>query len=367
MPITHIIPGENDLRTESLATAQYFTDREECDLVNGACIDLGGGTSDISIWQNNVLLHQCSVQLAGRQLLAQFLERRPELIAKWFDQDPVEWNRLQGRRFTSKLDVLLRQESEYWLQKKRHNVEKDQDFQGLVMLMTLGMSGLYYYIGKIIAALKEEGKYTESDCPSVYIGGNGSRLLHWVATAGKFTDRTDLNELFNRILAQSSGLTENENPTRLSKAPKDEVACGLVLDQTKLKGLETKVKDPLIAGEICQLNDQIIVALGRVSLEKQDIKTFSIDKELHNLKEFVEMFNYSIKDLEIERIQTMKTYEWGSGFDSKYSDKLWKDTSNEVRKVLLSVKGDGGKIRPEAPFVIGLKALLTVLAREWGK
>ena len=48
------------------------------------CIDMGGGTSDISIWQNDKLLHQCSVQLAGRDLFSQFVEMNPKFL-KIFD------------------------------------------------------------------------------------------------------------------------------------------------------------------------------------------------------------------------------------------------------------------------------------------
>jgi len=57
-------------RTESLAIAQYFADKEDRNLIGSACIDLGGGTFDISIWQDNRLIHQCSIQLAGRNLSA---------------------------------------------------------------------------------------------------------------------------------------------------------------------------------------------------------------------------------------------------------------------------------------------------------
>ena len=75
--VKHFCPEQDNLdyfRTESLAFAQYFADEEEHNLVRSTCIDIGGGTSDISIWENNELVHQCSVRLAGRQLISQFFE-----------------------------------------------------------------------------------------------------------------------------------------------------------------------------------------------------------------------------------------------------------------------------------------------------
>ncbi|NJM24086.1 MAG: hypothetical protein HC907_38730 [Richelia sp. SM1_7_0] len=81
--ICNLPPQLDDIanfRTQSLAIAQYFADQEDYNLVNTTCIDLGGGTSDISIWQNNNLIHQCSIQLAGRDLFSQFLELNPKFL-----------------------------------------------------------------------------------------------------------------------------------------------------------------------------------------------------------------------------------------------------------------------------------------------
>ena len=116
--IRQICPDQSDLdyfRTESLAVAQYFADREEYDLVRSTCIDLGGGTSDISIWENNQLVHQCSVRLAGRQLISQFFEVNTDFLCKSFEENPDDWKGLKQDRFYAKLDVLLRHKGDTWL------------------------------------------------------------------------------------------------------------------------------------------------------------------------------------------------------------------------------------------------------------
>ncbi len=367
MSIEHIAPkqGEISFRTESLAIAQYFADKEDRNLIGSACIDLGGGTSDISIWQDNRLIHQCSIQLAGRHLLSQFLELRPELVTKWFNQESVGWKDLNDDQFKSKIDVLLRHNSEAWLKERRHTLEDDKDFQGLTRLMTVGIAGIYYYIGTILHTLQREEKYTESEIPAIYIGGNGSRLLHWIATGGEFNKHTDLNQLFNRMLAAPSGLEEIDNPTQLSQRPKDEVVCGLVIDKTKLTGLDKKDKDLLIAGETCQINSREIAWTSRLELDDdENVSEFTIP-QIDRLKQFVEDFNRGLKDLDIEEIKPFNTYQRKTGLDPQYSVKLWSDTHKEMKKILLDIKGKSDDLRIEPPFIIGLKALLRVLAKEW--
>jgi hypothetical protein len=367
MSIEHVAPqhGEKSFRTESLAIAQYFADKEYYNLIGSVCIDLGGGTSDISIWQDNCLIHQCSIQLAGRHLLSQFLALRPELISEWFGQASSDWQNLNEEQFKSKIDVLMRHHSEAWLKARRHTLEEDNDFQGLLQLMTVGIAGIYYYVGSILHTLQREEKYTEAEIPAVYIGGNGSRLLHWIATSGQFNKHSDLNELFNRMLAVPSGLEEVDNPTQLSQRPKEEVVCGLVLDRSKLKGLDKKDKDPIIAGEFCQINDRKIAWASRLEFDDcENINDFEVP-QLDRLKQFVEDFNRGLKDLEIEEIKPFNTYQRKSGLDPQYSAKLWSATQKELRKMLIDMKGKSDDLRIEPPFIMGLKALLRVLANEW--
>jgi hypothetical protein len=370
-PIKHICPEQDDpqfFRTESLALAQYFADKEDCNLVRSACIDLGGGTSDISVWQDNTLIHQCSVQLAGKHLLAQFLEQRPALIANWFKRPVEEWSNLEGDKFKAKIDSLLRHESDNWLKNERPQLEDDRDFQGLVRLMAVGTAGIYYYLGLIVGTLSAEEKYTEREAPSVYIGGNGSRLLHWLTTGGSFSRHAGASELFNRMVADASGLKETSNSSnQLSQRPKDEAACGLVMDKSKLKGLGSKVKDPLIAGENCLLNGQEIAHNQRMVLEDEEIEKIEVPASLERLMEFVNSFNRAIKDLEIEEeIKPFPKYQKKGGLDEKYAEELLSKTHTELRRILLDINDSGSdKLREEPPFILGLKALLRVLAKEW--
>jgi hypothetical protein len=363
--IQQVCPEQPDFKTESFAIAQYFGDREKYDLIRSACIDLGGGTADISLWEDNRLVHQCSIQLAGRHLFSQIIEERPELLAKWFDNQD-NWDNLAPDIFKTKIDVLLREKSERWLREERHNYEQDPDFLGLVRIVSLGMAGLYYYVGTIVGVMRQEGKYTESLVPSIYIGGNGSRLLNWLVPTGEFSSHAGINELFNRLLCKASGLDEVGDPTRVSKIPKDEVACGLVLSKTKLTKPSGKNIDHPIAGENFSINGRDFNFSDRVNLEEidGDVNSFIIPN-LNNLKQFVDEFNDAVVELGIEDVQPLPTYKKKQDLDPAYRNKLWDKVDRQLKTTLLNIHGEATGIREEPPFILGLKALLTVLAREW--
>jgi hypothetical protein len=369
--IKHICPHSDDVglfKTESLAIAQYFADQEKHDLIRTTCIDMGGGTSDISVWYNNELIHQCSVLLAGRHLLSDFLELNPNFFSQLFEQNLTDWDRLTKDKFSAKLDVFLRLESENWLKNKRDFAEDDPKFQGLLQLMAIGMGGLYYYVGTILGVLEQEKKYQSREITPVYIGGNGSRLLNWLAERGKFLPSSEVSDLLSQMLTKGSGFEDRIlEKTRLSQRPKDEVACGLVLGRTRLTGLGKKTKDPLIAGEDCEINGNPIDWSERLEFEG-NIRELKIP-DLVQLRTFLDDFHVSLKELEIEEILPLQDYELGdepgAEPESTYNQTLWRNTQRELTNVLLNMKGETDDIRVEPPFIIGLKALLHVLAKEW--
>jgi hypothetical protein len=355
-------------RTESLSLAQYFADREQENLIRTACLDIGGGTCDISIWLNNSLLHQCSIQLAGRDLFSQFIELNPKFLSR-FNIDVSQWNDLRGSAFSAKLDVWMKQQAEIWLKKERYNLADEKDFQGLIRLMAIGFAGIYFYIGTILSVLDAEGTYTEDKTTSVYVGGNGSRLLHWLAPRGTFTKDSEVNNLFNKMLSFASQLEDSENPTKLSISPKDEVACGLVLGDTRLKGLDRKSKDPLVLGEDCKIDDEYIGYNERLKFKGKSLSKMEIPN-LNRLRLFLDAFHAALDELDIEEIKPLDGYEWKKDDDSpepKYNKQLWQKTEDELRQLLLKMKGvdDVDKIRQEPTFIIALKALLLALGKEW--
>ncbi|MCL2925802.1 MAG: hypothetical protein MGF17_14595, partial [Trichodesmium sp. MAG_R04] len=369
--IKHICPVPDDVgffKTESLAFAQYFADMEGFDLVRTTCLYMRRETSDISVWYNNKLIHQCSVLFAGHHLLSDFLELNPNFLSQLSEQNLTDWDRLTKDKFRAKLDIFLRLESENWLKNKRDFAQDDPKFQGLLRLMAIGMGGLYYYVGIILGVLEQEGKYQSREITPVYIGGNGSQLLNWLAEGGSFLSSSEVSDLLSQMLIKGSGFYDHIlEKTRLSQRPGDEVACGLVLGRTKLTGLGRKTKDPLIAGEDCEINGELIDWRERLEFEG-NIRELEIP-DLVQLKTFLDDFHGSLKELEIEEILPLQDYELGDepGAEPEfaYNQTLWRNTQRELMNVLLNMRGETDDIPVEPPFIMGLKALLHVLAKEW--
>ena len=91
--------------------------------------------------------------------------------------------------------------------------------------------------------------------------------------------------------------------------------------------------------------------------------------DLVQLRTFLDDFHVSLKELEIEEILPLQDYELGdepgAEPESTYNQTLWRNTQRELTNVLLNMKGETDDIRVEPPFIIGLTALLHVLAKEW--
>lgn len=349
-------------RSESISFAQFFVDQQEhADLVYSTCIDIGGGTSDISIVENNQLLHQCSIQLAGSHLFTQFLELNRPFLQKYFGVNQKDWEKLKGPRFSAKLDLLLYRESEKWLKEDRNRWVKDPKFQGLLQLLALGTAGLYYYVGIILKTLHDEGIYTRGQITPVYLGGNGARFLHWLANFGQFNHTQEINKLFSRMLERGSRFKNVQNTVArsyLSSFLKDEVACGLVLSDTPLSGWDDEeiIKTSLVAGEYCEVNGVEVFPYKRLTIGSNiTIDNFKIPESFNNLHEFVNAFNRAVVNLELKDIQPIEL-----------NDNDFSETHRELTAYLLRTQGlSFEKVRVEPPFVLALKSLLRVKGKKW--
>jgi len=368
--------NSTSFRTESLAVAYYFADHERHDLVYTTCIDMGGGTSDISIWENNRLLHQCSVQLAGRDLFSQFFERKPKFLAEKFDSVALkDWQNLKGAAFNAKLDVLLRWESDKWLEQKRAGFTEDPDFQGLIQLTTIGIAGLYYYVGMLLRALYRESKHGRQAITPIYLGGNGSRLLNWLEHTGRFSYDSEINGLLSRMLSKGTAMVDESGVettfpdtrvrTELSRKPKDEVACGLVLDRAALEALDP-LNDSLIAGEEYEMNGVFYNWYDRVN-PPDDVESFKPLPKMERLSKFLYDFHESLSSLKIEGVDRLNCYNRSLLRSDNLA--LWEGTQRSLEELLQGdkFKGEPGKIRFEPPFILELKALLNHLGKEWAR
>lgn len=369
--------------TESVALAQYFNDKERHPLVRTTCIDIGGGTSDISIWENRKIVYQCSVLFAGRNIFSEILamnSRYAEKLMKEFLAG--SWSVTSEMSIMTKIDVSLRHKAEEWLKKKRVYKNEDAYFQRLITITAIGVAGLYYYVGLILKTLHQEGKYSKPQITPVYVGGNASRFFHWLSPTGIYDKNADFNKLLSLIMSKASEFKDTQEKTQLSERPKHEVACGLVLNQTELTGITDNTELEPIAGENFYVeyhdDDEEYKEnrdwQSRLHLEG-NITKFEIP-ELSHLENFLYEFHAGLQSLKIQSIQPLAKSDYkpqkpldkkeqnGEEVENKNSE-LWKEVRYHLENELLDIKGDAKTIREKTPFIMGLKSLLHVLGRRW--
>jgi hypothetical protein len=353
--IQHLYPSRGQRPPESsspyicssaLAFAQYIADEADNRLVSTTCIHIQRPTTEIAIWQNNELLHRCTFPFSEVELLYQFLQRKPQLIERLFNIHPREFQGLKKEDFNDRLSVLLHWENEKWLELQRPRFSDDPEFQGLLQLMAIGLAGLHYYIGILLKALRNEAKYKNTLTTPVYIGGGGSFLLHWLDPTGQFNENSEVNRLFNEMLRLGSGFASRSTiPTEISQHPKAEIAWGLVLHKTQLQ--EPRRSYPLIPGEDCEINGQRYAYNESYIPEAPQSLSISNPKQL---QQFLHDFHQILRNLRIENIRPLKHAPTQSLSEEILQTHIPHDTSLGT-----------------PPFILGLKALLRYIGREWSK
>lgn len=371
---SHQLSGHQPTRTESIAFAQFCADVLERNLVHTTCVDIGGGTSDLSIWQENSLVHQASVPYAGRELFHKILQPNLAFIGDIFGLPPEAANsvrrQLAGKaNFNSALDNYLRGNADKILTggyvinaSHPHN----RQFRTLV---AFALGGLYHYLGLLQKYLHQEKSLKQAtQVTTVLLGGNGSRFLNWLSPNGRYTRNSEVNILLDGILTRSSGFNSNPEVMALSPKPKEEACGGLVVspDGERLKGLEQEREDFPFLGEACEINGQLLAADRRLQLleDWEVIEDFRIPS-FTELERYIANFNGVIADKKIEEIDPLRHFESGSKF--VLTDDLRSLLQTAVTQTCLRKRGTVEQFEPDPPFLIALSCFVGVLADRWAQ
>ena len=226
----HVIVGES--KTESIAAATFFARHDDARIRAGIergamCVDIGGGTTDVTCWKgvDNRLIFQSSVRFAGRDILMQPLQVYPDVLSA-FDID-VSRLRMESNNsslFCARADSILADAGDQIIG-ALPTAAGDEAVKRFVDVIALGVGGLIYYLGLMLKAHRQNGRW-DGGVPTLCLGGNGSKLLHWLAM-GRFSEGTSAKRYVESMFL--SGLGSGESTTIiLSPTPKAEVAYGLV-------------------------------------------------------------------------------------------------------------------------------------------
>lgn len=365
--------SSSSLQTEAVAFASYFGNYHASQMVHTACLDVGGGTTDISIWQDNTLLHQVSIPFAGRDICTKVLQLKPSFIRFLFPPHLTsniadnEAKLRQDPNFNSWVDNCLRYDSQDFLS-ERMPIHRGQDgnkqLESFVSLMAISFGGLYHYLGIILKCLSKEGRLRKQAPMPVYLGGNGARFMHWLDESGAFSKQCDadlLMEALQKLSIDVDSAARASAPTTLSDAFKDETACGLISKGINLQGNFDPRDDIMFAGEKMIINGLVFDSLERVILptDMTTIEEFSL-ASLDELKKFVHNYDDAIANLRISTLLPIRKL-----FPL---DTLWDEVDLQVRSICLEqLNRELSDLESIPGFIIGLCALIATLSKKWSE
>ena len=344
---------------ESIVTAKYFANPDFTGTFapGAVCIDIGGATSDISIWQNNVLCSQTSLRFAGRDMFLNLLTANPTFL-QHFEVDETVTDGLQStlrnefERYAI-VDALLESAGEAWLE-LFSNSKRQFPVNEFSQLIAMGVSGLLYYVGLLIKHLIRDKLFSFSQI-CVYIGGKGSRILKW------FGDNELDMKLLKQVFLDASGFNI-DLPFRIviSDRPKEEAAFGLVSDTMDLHWKEEDHEDLVLAGESFTVQGKHFEwnSVLTPELIETDLMPTS---NLIQTQNFVDSFNKLAGPEADKVLQILIEMDESDYTDSNY---LRGNLMDELKRIQAE---DPQQRRIEPLFILALKNLLKNKTDEWQK
>lgn len=375
--ISHLLneqAGEAGLQTEAVAFASYFGNFQARQMVHTSCLDIGGGTTDISIWQENRLIHQSSVPYAGKDISSKLLQRKPSFLKALFPSSLTaeinddEMRARQDKNFTSRLDNIMRYGSEALLSGRLDRLANQSSpiqrpLQEFLSLVAVSFGGLYHYLGKVHYVLRQEGKLSRMTPTPVYVGGNGGRLLNWIDASSRLQVNGELDRLLEMVQIQASQCNSGRANTTLSGAFKDETACGLISKGVNLLGDFDPRNDAMISGSAMRINNLLFNEGDRVVIPSNVTKVVKVEmNDTSALKEFVSSYDAILAELRISNL--LKVSQLCD------IDSLWDDVEKQVSSLCHDKLGRTGEVdvsefESEPGFILGLRALTNSLSTLW--
>jgi len=377
--------GEDRFEVEGVAAGEYFaSDKTIPDISDRAakadaalCLDVGGGTTDISIWYCDRIVADGSFRLAGRQI-ADFLRRNFRLLEVLLTPEAVhalEEQRGVPDRFAARLNVALKRE-ESRIQEMLIKHSNAREIQAIKRLLIFEFGAIAYYAGQLIAAAdRRDAPGLLARISSIGIafhwGGNAAKFINWI-DFGWF-DRNGIGPtILNAILfhaLKDAGITVTPQMLAQHQSPghKSEAAGGLVVmdfERDRIGsgaelGLEMEGagRSGAVCGEDISLESGPLTALDLIEERHlfSGAKTTFVSTSLNRLKRFVEVLNY----FGVQR--GVFTNEMRIQVDDARAAKV----ASLVRQEFVKAQSKPeGKRRVEPVFIMEVKFLLELLQEE---
>jgi hypothetical protein len=238
--LKHRFEDEDSLLTESVAAALFFRIKNP-EHSTFLCLDIGGGTSDISIWVNKDLKFQTSAKFASRDMFIKPMEsllERPsvlDMVCTGDVSDGIHTMLRSAHKNAGKESIPFLIETvlfEYIINfRNRLNelqAEDKQAFHNFIYLVYVAYAGLFFYLANLVVALlKNEfgADRIDRDITDIVIGlsGKGSKLTEWIKNYCK-----SVYKIAEEIIKKETDCDIKFAPKFRENAAKTETAYGLI-------------------------------------------------------------------------------------------------------------------------------------------
>lgn len=233
---------------EGIAAGHYFgspkTIKSPHDLLKRGnleiCVDVGGGTTDISIWYENKIISDASILLAGRQISG-FLQHSSTVRNLLFSDDApraLEERQNQPAHFAARLNVILRKQ-EASIQDRLIQHANRPEIEWLRRMLATEFGAIAYYTSALVASVcrtRETSELLERVNEGgvvVHWGGNAAKLMSWI-DFGHYSEEGMAARIlkalvFNGLREANLSVRPETMGQKQSPGHKSEVAGGLVV------------------------------------------------------------------------------------------------------------------------------------------
>ncbi len=319
------------LETEGIAAGEYFASPSTIENISeradkriaALCIDVGGGTTDISVWFRDNIIFDASVLLAGRQI-SQFIQRNSKIKELLFTNEAL--NALNEKKnepivFAARLNLILKEE-EARIREMLIKHANQKEIQWLRRMIAIEFGAIAFYTASICVAIESACNIglldrIKNNGIKLHWGGNAAKLISWI-DFGKFDSNgigaKILNAIFINCLNDEAALGEMAVKAKsvsqlISPCHKSEAAGGLVVsdiyDNAVNNDLNTQddyemdvslasSAKMIVCGENIELNNGVIGAFE--SITSKNLFDGNITKyknsNLSRLIRFLDILNY---------------------------------------------------------------------------
>lgn len=383
-----------DLISEGLAAARYMI--VETDFISdnlNIILDIGGGTTDVTIWSGTDPIWRGSFKIAGGNFFTMVLVQNSEILEaiglkSWAlsldafkeheDRKKAEERRkymaemlFSGRSGNNKKADLERALEDHW---GRISAKPGEDLRHASLAY---MSGLAWYLGKVVRQLLEDGVFGEFDpedpdnealrlvsMPAFAVCGRGGGIFRLMHGARRGPDAETVVTQALGVFKKSVGLESMARPRFVaSEYPKLEVVRGML-------GIESKAdEERLHAGAITGLSNIVPAGLevshadGKIQpADDFDAAKLPTQPRVADLKEFTEFLDAfeECSGIAIDLMQDSGKTEVAHNQIASDVIRELKDKKSELDRAR---KSQQDRVGVEPPFIIALRSLVDRMAK----